>query len=75
MTVMFLDVYGVIRTDKVIVILPFGASLNFSNYLYFGSMFKKRAEISGFLPQEEHGGRSVHTSIEVAVLRSLFLTM
>ena len=32
----------------------------------------KRSESSGVLPQEKHGDRSGHMSINVAVLRSLF---
>ena len=31
----------------------------------------KRAESLGVLPQEQHGGRSGHTSIEVSVIRIL----
>ena len=52
LTVMVLNISGVIRTDKLRTILLFKAHLNFSNKLYFGSKLTKRAESSGILPQE-----------------------
>ena len=53
---MILKISRVIRTDNLKAVLLFEADLNFSNKLYFGSIFIKRAESSGFLPQEQHGG-------------------
>ena len=68
---MVLNIYGVVITDKIRAILLFESDINFSNKLYFGSRLIKRANISGILPLEQRGVRSGHTSIEVAVLRSL----
>ena len=67
-----MNISGVIRTDNLRDILLFEVDLKFSNKLYFGSRLTKIVEISGVLPQEQHSGRSGHTSIEVAVLIILF---
>ena len=58
---MILKISGVIRTDNLKAVLLFDADLNFSNKLYFGSIFMKRAEISVFLLQEQHGRGSGYT--------------
>ena len=67
-----MNIEGVIATDKLRDILLFEDDLNFANKIYFVSTLMKRAEISGVLPEEHHGGRSGYTSIEVALLRSVF---
>ena len=69
---MLLKVDGLVITDKLGAILIFEADFNFQHNSYFGISWTKGVESSGVLPQKEHGGRSVHTSIEVAVIRSLF---
>ena len=70
-TVMLLMIYRVVITEKLRDILLFEANFNFSNKLYFGNRLMKVAESSGVLPQKQHGGISGHTSIKVALLRSL----
>ena len=68
-----MKVSGVIITYKLIAILLFESDIKFSNQLYFGIRLIKRAEGSGVLPQEQHSGRSGHTPIEVALIRSIFI--
>ena len=66
-----LKIFGVIETDNLGAILIFETDFNFANKLYLGSRLMKRAKISWFITQEQHGGRSWHMAIEAAVPRSL----
>ena len=68
LTVMLLKITGVIRTYKLRGIIQFGSGFNFADKLYFESKLMKREGSSGVLPQEQHGVRSRHISIEVVVL-------
>ena len=61
--VTLLNIYGLIRTDKLRAILLFEADFNIANKFYFGSRLMKRAKRLVALTQEQHSGRSVHTSI------------
>ena len=72
LTFMILKIDVVIRTYKLRDIILFEADFNFANNLYFWNKLMKIEESSGVLPQEQHFIRSGHTSIEVAVTRSLF---
>ena len=72
LTVVILKIAESIRTYKLRTILLLEYYSNFSDKIYFGSILMKGVENSGFLPQEQHGGRSEHTLIQVAVLRSIF---
>ena len=67
-----MNISSVIITDNIRAILRFESDFFFENNIYFGIRLMKIAEISGVLPQEQHNGRSGHTSIEVEVLISLF---
>ena len=69
---MILNIGGIIRTYNLISILLFESEFKFANKLCFVIRLTKRVESSGVLPQEQHNGRLVHTSIEVEVLRVLF---
>ena len=70
---MLLNISRVITADNIRDILLFESDFKFENKLHFGSRFMKRAESLGVLPQEQHGGRTGHTPIEVSSVRiSLF---
>ena len=69
---MLLKIYEVMRTDKLRDILLFESDLNFSNEIFFLNTLMKIAESSGVLPHEQHGDRSGHMLIEVAVLKIIF---
>ena len=52
LTVMFLNISSVIRSENLRDILLFEADFKFSNELYFVRRLMKREEISGYLPRE-----------------------
>ena len=72
LAVMILNISCVIISYNLRAILIFEADFNLENKLYLGGGLMKRAEILGVLTQKQHGDRSVHKSIKLAVIRILF---